>query len=106
VDSYVSRYDDALAVVRMVAQLLARAANVVVVSDPTAGLVFAHERRVRFVWVDGMSAVEARTYARTLDPAVTEGDLELLFDKVGRYSPRRHQLLVFFLDLVTLSLNP
>ena len=72
-----------LYMVKSVAKKLAIVANVIVIlSEANAGLIFGDDLRQKFIWVDGMTNEEATTYAKKLFPAIDDGDLELLFDKV------------------------
>ena len=76
--------DGVLYMVKSAAKKLARFANVIVVlSEANAALMFGDDRRQKFIWFDGMTHVEATTYAKGLFPAVADHDLELFFDKVG-----------------------
>ena len=67
------------------AKYLAVYASVIIVSpEANAGLVFGDDKRQEIIWVDEMSTEEAKEYARKLHPDVSDADLELLFDKVGK----------------------
>ena len=64
---------------------LAVYANVIIVlSEANAGLVFGDDKRQKIVWVGEMDTEEAEEYARKLHPDVSDADLNLLFDKVGK----------------------
>jgi hypothetical protein len=64
---------------------LAVYANVIIVlSEANAGLVFGDDKRQKIVWVGEMDTEEAKEYARKLHPDVSDADLNLLFDKVGK----------------------
>ena len=53
-------------------------------SEANAGLVFGDDERQKIVWVDEMNTEEAGKCARKLHSGVSDADLELLFDKVGK----------------------
>ena len=75
---------DVFYMVKSTAKELAPVANVIIIlSEANAGLAFGDDRRQKFIWVDGMTYEEARTYAKKLFPAIADDDLELFFDKVG-----------------------
>ena len=46
--------------------------------------MFGYDKRQKIVWVGEMSTKESEEYARKLYPVVSDADLELLFDKVGK----------------------
>ena len=46
--------------------------------------MFGYDKRQKIVWVGEMSTKESEEYARKLYPAVSDADLELLFDNVGK----------------------
>lgn len=84
----VERTSTSLAVLLLIknfAKYLAVYASVIVVlSEANAGLVFGDDKRQKIVWVDEMDTEEAEEYARKLHPGVSDADLKLLFDKVGK----------------------
>ena len=54
-------------------------------SEANAGLVFQNDReRQKIVWMDEMDTEEAKQYARKVHPDVSDADLNLLIDKVGK----------------------
>ena len=74
-----------LNLIKHFAKYLAVYANVIIVlSEANAGLVFGDDKRQKIIWVDEMSTEEAKQYARNVHPDVSDADLELLFDKVGK----------------------
>ena len=74
-----------LNLIKNFAKYLAVYANVIIVlSEANAGLVFGDDKRQKIIWVDEMSTEEAKQYARNVHPDVSDADLELLFDKVGK----------------------
>ena len=74
-----------LNLIKNFAKYLAVYASVIIVSpEANAGLVFGDDKRQEIIWVDEMSTEEAKEYARKLHPDVSDADLELLFDKVGK----------------------
>jgi hypothetical protein len=85
--------DGVLYMVKSAAKKLARGANVIVVlSEANAALMFGDDKRQEFVWVDGMTQVEASTFAKKMLPAVPDRDLEMFFDKVRHFQPGRKGL--------------
>jgi hypothetical protein len=74
-----------LNLIKNFAKYLAVYASVIIVlSEANAGLVFGDDERQKILWVDEMDTEEAKEYARKLHPGVSDADLELLFDKVGK----------------------
>ena len=74
-----------LNLIKNFAKYLAVYANVIIVlSEANAGLVLSDDERQKILWVDEMDTEEAKEYARKLHPGVSDADLELLFDKVGK----------------------
>ena len=74
-----------LNLIKNFAKYLAVYASVIIVlSEANAGLVFGDDKRQEIIWVGEMSTEEAKEYARKLHPGVSDADLELLFDKVGK----------------------
>ena len=74
-----------LNLIKNFAKYLAVYASVIIVlSEANAGLVFGDDKRQKIIWVDEMSTEEAKEYARKVHPDVSDADLELLFDKVGK----------------------
>ena len=74
-----------LLLIKNFAKYLAVYASVIIVlSEANAGLVFGDDERQKIVWVDEMNTEEAVEYARKLHPGVSDADLKLLFDKVGK----------------------
>ena len=84
----VERTSTSLAVLLLIknfAKYLAVYASVIVVlSEANAGLVFDDDKRQKIEWVDEMDTEEAEEYARKLHPGVSDANLKLLFDKVGK----------------------
>ena len=60
------------------------ASVIIVVPEANAGLAFQNDPRQQIVWVDEMDIEEAEKFARKLHPGVSDADLKLLFDKVGK----------------------
>ena len=76
---------DVLPLIKKVAKYFAVFASVIIVlSEANAGLAFGDDERHKIVWVDEMSAEEAEKYAKKLHPAVSDAELKLIFDKVGK----------------------
>jgi hypothetical protein len=74
-----------LKLIKNFTKYLAVYANVIIVlSEANAGLVFSDDERQKILWVDEMDTEEAKEYARKLHPDVSDADLNLLFDKVGK----------------------
>ena len=74
-----------LNLIKNFAKYLAVYASVIIVlSEATAGLEFGDDPRQQIFWVDEMTTEEAEEYARKLHPGVSDADLKLLFDKVGK----------------------
>ena len=75
-----------LLLIKNFAKYLAVYASVIIVlSEANAGLVFQNDRdRQKIIWVDEMDTEEAKQYARKVHPDVSDADLNLLFDKVGK----------------------
>ena len=74
-----------LLLIKNFAKYLAVYASVIIVlSEANAGLVFGDDERQKIVWVDEMNTEEAVEYARKLHPGVSDADLKLLFDKIGK----------------------
>ena len=84
----VERTSTSLAVLLLIknfAKYLAVYASVIIVlSEANAGLVFSDDKRQEIVWVDEMDTEEAKEYAKKLHSGVSDADLKLLFDKVGK----------------------
>ena len=76
---------EVLLLIKNFAKYLAVYASVIIVlSEANAGLVFGDDERQEIIWVDEMDAEEAGKCARKLHSGVSDADLELLFDKVGK----------------------
>ena len=60
------------------------ASVIIVLSEANAGLVFGDDKGQKIVWVDGTDTSEAEEYAKKVHPSVSDADLKLLFDKVGK----------------------
>ena len=79
-----SSSDGLLKMLQSTAKELALAANVIIIlSEANAGLAFGDDPRQNFIWVDGMTDVEATVFAKKVFPAVIDHDLESFFEKVG-----------------------
>ena len=74
-----------LNLIKNFAKYLAVSASVIIVlSEANEGLVFGDDERQEIIWVEDMDTEEAKEYARKLHPDVSDADLNLLFDKVGK----------------------
>ena len=81
----ISTSSEVLLLIKKFAKYLAVYASVIIVlSEANAGLVFGDDKRQKIVWVYEMDAEEAGKYARKLHPGVSDADLKLLFDKIGK----------------------
>ena len=75
-----------LNLIKNFAKYLAVYASVIIVlSEANMGLVFGDDERQEIIWVDEMDIEEAKEYARKLHPGVSDVDLELLLDKIGKF---------------------
>ena len=96
-----------LGAVRSAAKTLAQYATVIVVlSESNGALEFDvnREPRLRIIWVDAMTNAEALCYAKTMNIALSEEELQRFFDKVGTL-PIQINNLQDFLEDESMSLD-
>lgn len=65
-------------------QLAIVANDILILSETNAGLLLGGDCRQQFILVDEMTNMEAETYARKICPNVSDADLKLIFEKVGK----------------------